>query len=202
MSVSMPEIIKAEASHANQLGDILGDAFTNDPGFNWAIPRPSLYPAFFKLIAEQVYLPHSHVYIEKEGRGAALWLPPGVSANIPMSLTQLGLVARLVLAKGPGVISRMLEAQETMSKHHPKEPHYYLHAIGARQGCQGQGIGSALLKEVTRICDEEQMPAYLESSSPANTVLYLRHGFETMHTTPLGHGGPPLDFMLRTPRAD
>jgi GNAT superfamily N-acetyltransferase len=87
-----------------------------------------------------------------------------------------------------------------MWRRHPREPHYYLHAIGARRGNQGKGLGSALLKHVTRRCDEEAMPAYLESSSPLNIPLYQRHGFEVQAEEPIGEGGPPLAFMWREPR--
>ena len=88
-----------------------------------------------------------------------------------------------------------------MSRHHPKTPHYYLHAIGVRQDSQGLGLGSALLKHVTRRCDADGMPAYLESSSPRNVPLYQRHGFEVTHEEPIGEGGPPLAFMWREPQS-
>ena len=87
-----------------------------------------------------------------------------------------------------------------MGRRHPRVPHYYLHAIGALRDCQGQGLGSALLKHTTRRCDEEGMPAYLESSSPRNVPLYERHGFEVQAAEPLGEGGPPMFFMWREPR--
>ena len=107
---------------------------------------------------------------------------------------------RLVLHSGLSVLPRIRQAQDTMARHHPAEPHYYLHAIGVRRNCQGLGVGSALLKHVTRRCDAENMPAYLESSTPRNVPLYRRHGFEVIGEEPIGRGGPPLCFMWREPR--
>jgi ribosomal protein S18 acetylase RimI-like enzyme len=194
-------IATAEKNQGALLGDILGDAFTNDLCFNWVIPDRRLYPRFFRLLADRLYLPQQHCYLDKEGRGAAMWLPPGTSSALPLSAAQLLLVARLVLHSGVGILKNLQQAQEVMDRHHPREPHYYLHAIGARLASQGQGVGSALLKVGTRICDREQMPAYLESSSERNTALYQRHGFEVVAEEPIGKGGPPLYFMWRAPLA-
>jgi len=194
-------IVKAGRDDAALLGDILGDAFMHDPALNWVIPHTALYPAFFTMLSRQIYLRHSHCYLDARNRGAALWLPPGIDADIPMSPTQLGLILRLVTRRGPGVIKRLSQAQATLTKFHPETPHYYLHAIGARRRFQGLGVGSALLKAGTRVCDEAGMPAYLESSSLRNAELYMRHGFEVFAEAPVGEGGPPLRFMWREPRS-
>jgi ribosomal protein S18 acetylase RimI-like enzyme len=190
-------IVEATAEDGALLGEILGSAFTHDPAFNWVIPDRRLYPGFFQLLAERLYLRHSQVYLDAAHRGAAMWLPPGVSSQISPSLRQLWLVLRLMAHSGTGILKRLGEAQQVMDQHHPQQPHYYLHAIGARLENQGQGIGSALLKEVTRLCDQQQMPAYLESSSARNVELYQRHGFEVQAEQAIGKGGPPLFFMWR-----
>jgi len=182
------------------LGDILGDAFSQDPCMNWVIPHTGLYPAFFRLLASELYLDQELVHLDSQQRGAAMWLPPGVDHRVPTTATQLLLVLRLLLHSGPGILRHLQQAQEVMARRHPREPHYYLHAIGARQDSQGQGIGSALLKAGTRVCDEAGMPAYLESSSEKNNPLYERHGFEIVAEEPIGKGGPPLYFMWREPR--
>jgi GNAT superfamily N-acetyltransferase len=193
-------IIRAQAGDAERLGRILGDAFAHDPVMNWAIPRAELYPEFFRLMAETLFLPHRQVYLDDRDRGAAMWLPPGVQFDIPFSARQCLLLARLIVTRGLGVIKNLLQMQAIMAAQHPHEPHYYLQSIGARQDFQGRGIGSALLKEVTPLCDREQMPAYLESSSAKNVPLYKRHGFEVVHEQVLGKNGPTMWFMLRQPR--
>jgi GNAT superfamily N-acetyltransferase len=189
----------ADQTQAALLGEILADAFTNDPCFNWVIPDRRLYPRFFQMLAEKLYLPKGFCHLEGEARGAAMWLPPETSAAVPMCATQLLLVAKLVLHSGPGILRHLQQAQEVMERCHPREPHYYLHAIGARHANQGQGVGSSLLKEGTLICDREQMPAYLEASSESSARLYERHGFEIFAEEPIGLGGPPLYFMWRAP---
>jgi L-amino acid N-acyltransferase YncA len=48
-------------------------------------------------------------------------------------------------------------------------------------------------------CDRHHMPAYLESSNPANLSFYERHGFEVLGTIQVG-ASPPIFPMLRHPR--
>lgn len=198
--MQQPDIIKAVPADTSRVAAILADAFAEDPCMNWVIPHVGLYPNFYTLLAKRLYMAQDMVFMDSEGRAAAMWLPPGTSHSVPMGLTQLWLVLRLVLHSGKGVLPRLEQAQEVMSRRHPREPHYYLHAIGARRGNQGKGLGSALLKHVTLRCDEEATPAYLESSSPLNIPLYQRHGFEIQAEEPIGEGGPPLTFMWREPR--
>lgn len=195
-----PSIVKATAADIDAIADILADAFSEDPCMNWVIPHVALYPGFYTLLARRLYLDQDMVYMDTEQRAAAMWLPPGVAHRVPMGLDQLWLIVRLLLHSGTKVLPRLEQVQEVMTRRHPREPHFYLHAIGARQGSQGQGLGSALMKEVTRRCDEEAMPAYLESSSPLNVPLYQRHGFEIQDEEPIGEGGPVMTFMWREPR--
>ena len=193
-------IIPARSDQGALLADILADSFLYDPVMNWVIPNTRLYAGFFRTLAETLFLPHQHAYLEKNGNGAALWLPPGVSFEMPVTAGQVFMLLRLVLTRGPKVIPRLLAVQKTMEKYHPRQPHYYLQSVGARQASQGRGIGSALLKQVTPLCDRDQLPAYLESSSEKNLPLYERHGFEVFHRENIGGDGPPMWFMLRQPR--
>ena len=70
---------------------------------------------------------------------------------------------------------RLLGAVE---RAHLREPHYYLFAIGTDPAQQGRGVGAALMAPMLARCDAERMPAYLESSNPANLTFYRRHGFD------------------------
>jgi hypothetical protein len=48
-------------------------------------------------------------------------------------------------------------------------------------------------------CDQEHMPAYLESSTPANAAFYQRLGFEALGVIRVGDS-PPMVPMLRPAR--
>jgi ribosomal protein S18 acetylase RimI-like enzyme len=196
----LPFIRDGAEGDLETLVDTLSDSFANDPVLNWVIPRPQLYPEFFRLFIRDVYLPRGIVHLESSGRGAALWLPPEQRLEIPPRLSLLNMFIKLVLRKGPLPLWRIHQQGALFAKHHPKEPHYYLQFIGCRQRDQGQGVGAALLKQGTRICDKRGTPAYLESSNHLNVPLYQRHGFEVIHEQAVTRTGPKAWFMWREPR--
>lgn len=197
---SYPQILDATAHHREALIDLFSDSFANDPILNWVIPMPSLYPGFFRLIIEGVFEPKGIMHLEQQERGASLWLPPHEQFDMPLRLGLISMILKLVGRKGLAPLLRIQKQGEFFARHHPSEPHYYLQFIGARQRSQGQGVGSALLKHGTRLCDEQHMPAYLESSNSLNVPLYQRHGFEVQTEAKIPGGGPSVWFMWREPR--
>jgi GNAT superfamily N-acetyltransferase len=66
---------------------------------------------------------------------------------------------------------------------------------------QGRGFGAALLRPILERCDAEQVPAYLEASTPRNRALYERHGFKVVEECRYASDGPPMWRMWREPHA-
>jgi ribosomal protein S18 acetylase RimI-like enzyme len=195
-----PIIRDAAATDLDLLVDTLSDSFANDPMFKWVFPKTHLYPSFFRMLVKDVYLPRGFVHIEEQGRAAALWLPPEARFKIAPRLGLLKFGLKLIGEDGLRPVWRLQQQGSVFAKHHPREPHYYLQFIGCRHRDQGQGIGSALLKQGIRICDERGMPAYLECSNSRNVPLYERHGFEVRHQEAVGKNGPTAWFMWRESR--
>jgi GNAT superfamily N-acetyltransferase len=193
-------IRNGERNDLEALVATLSDSFAQDPVFNWVFPRAQLYPAFFRLLIKDVYLPRGIIHVEDQGRAAALWLPPEERFEIASRLGLLKFGFKLISRKGPRALWRIYQQGSLYHKHLPKEPHYYLQFIGCRQGEQGLGIGAALLKQGTDLCDEHNMPAYLESSNILNVPLYQRHGFEVRDEQLVSKNGPKVWFMWREPR--
>ncbi|TDG12940.1 GNAT family N-acetyltransferase [Seongchinamella unica] len=195
-----PEIIAATDRQEQTLVDVLAEAFSEDPVMNWVIPEPALYADFFTLLVRDLFLPRGIAHLDSGRQAAALWLPPGIKFDIAPSFSLLGLVLRLLLRKGPRPLLRIPQQERLFGRHIPVDPHYHLVFIGCRKSAQGQGLGSAMLKQGTRICDQQQMPAYLESSNELNVPLYQRHGFEVIAEESLPGGGPRVWFMWREAR--
>ena len=182
--------------------DILASAFTDDPVLDWMIGQPKVYGTLFRSEAEALYKHHGQVYINREQTGAAMWLPSGVSANAPLHWRMIHLAWQLSISGGLKSLKRGGLLIKLMSEHRPHEPHFYLHAIGANLENQGRGIGSALLKAGLGACDQQGMPAYLESSNKKNNPLYERYGFEVVADETLPDGGPTVYFMQRQARSE
>lgn len=197
---SPPIIRNANPADLDALVAALSDSFAQDPMLNWIFTRPALYPFFFHMLIKDVYLPRGIVHIEDQGRAAALWLPPEERLRVAPRLDLLRLGFRLITHDGLRPLWRMGQQGSVFSRHLPSEPHYYLQFIGCRHSDQGRGIGAALLKQGTRICDEHGMPAYLECSNVRNLPLYERHGFEVRDAQAVARHGPTAWFMWREAR--
>ncbi|GAB3274992.1 GNAT family N-acetyltransferase [Parahaliea aestuarii] len=200
VDAGMPVIESASEGQLDALVATLSDAFEHDPILNWIFPDHRVYPDLFRLILRDSGLPRGMVQLEREGRGAALWLPPNIPFELPPGIALLKLVLRCLWRMGPGPLRRLQQQAGLFARHKPAEPHFHLQFIGARQRDQGQGVGAALLKAGLRACDIQHMPAYLECSNPRNLPLYQRHGFETGAEADLPNGGPHVWFMWREAR--
>jgi len=159
-----------------QAVNILARAFSKDPIMNWMFQGNDDLTAFFR-ITLPVFTPHQLSYIHSQGLGAATWLGPDQKLNWPFSLANIVTALKFAGLKGTW---RFLQAGLKTEKHHPSEPHYYLFAVGALPECTGQGVGTALMKPVLAMCDEQGVPAYLENSRRDNLPFYEGHGFHVM----------------------
>jgi len=187
---------RAEASDLRGVVEILGDAFEDDPVMRW-VTRKASYPRYAFALTLPVSLPYGLTHIASDGTGAVSWLPPRVELDSPISA---GVVWKGLTQYGPGSLLRALSTLSLIREHHPKEEHYYLFAIGTLRSSRGRGVGSALIRQGLARCDDEQKPAYLESSNADNLPFYRRHGFEVIDEVRLPRKGPAMYLMWRVPR--
>ena len=171
-------------------------AFAEDPTVRWCWPDPQQYvevmPGFVRAFAGASFAQQSAMQTA-DFAGAALWLPPGSHPDEEA----MGAIMEQTIS--PRIIDDMMQLLERAAALHPEEPHWYLPLIGVDPAHRGNGHGVALLAHTLQQCDREGTAAYLESSSPRNISLYLRHGFEILDTIQVG-SSPQFTPMLRKPR--
>jgi GNAT superfamily N-acetyltransferase len=167
-------------------------AFTADPVVRWKYPDPAqflaLFPKFVRAFGGAAFERQTARFVEGY-RGVALWLPPGIE------LDHAAIEASLPAGREAEIVAVF----EKLAPHHPNEAHWYLPLIGVDPSHQRKGYGAALLEDVLRLCDQDHLAAYLESTNSANIPLYQRHGFELQGTIQVG-SSPPLFPMLRRAR--
>ncbi|AYF78064.1 N-acetyltransferase [Nocardia yunnanensis] len=195
----------AQLSDVPEVARVLGIAFCDDPIVEWLIrddaTRGRRAAALFAAQARHHFVPLGGVEVACNAAGsivgAALWAPPGRwhadDADSLRQLPQLVWAFRHRLIVAARLADRMMTA-------HPREPHWYLAVIGTLPGVRGQGYGQALLRSRLDRCDAYGVPAYLESSKPANVPYYERFGFDVTGTLDVTGGGPPLWPMWRPSR--
>lgn len=169
----------ATAADAESIVATLTGAFDADPLWRWAFPDPDRrarqFETWFGLFVESA-LPNGWVWISGTGEATSVWTPPGkteLSAEAkakvePFLIGELGAHAEPVL--------QVMERFESASP--DDRSFYYLSFLGTHPEHRGRGIGMKLLEANLARVDAEGMPAYLESSNPANDARYERLGFE------------------------
>ena len=176
-------------------------AFHEDPTWSWAFPdanrRQDQYAVFWRfMIAGAMRYPW--VLMTDACETASVWIPPGGTEIAAEDEPQLEpLLEDLVGSRTAEVI----ELLERFDAAHPRdEPHYYLSLLGTHPAHAGHGLGMAMLAENLRRIDDEHMPAYLESSNPANNHRYERHGFAKDAQFYPPSSDVPVTTMWREPR--
>lgn len=81
-------------------------------------------------------------------------------------------------------------------------PHRYLEMLGVDPPKQRSGLGAALVRHGLRRADQDRLPAYVETETPANEAFDAKLGFRTVHHTaardePLG---VPTWCLVRDPQ--
>lgn len=199
LDIQLPEGVEAgQPQDWRRIGEIIAEAFSEDPVNLWIFRDPALMPKVFSSLARNVYLKRGICHLIGD-RGATMWSHSSANRELALMPT-LGLVGAMMGRGGYGAARRALAASDAMAREHPKAPHMYLFAIGTRKASRGKGLGKQLMAPVLEAADREGLPCYLENSNPANTGFYKSRGFEHVKFFEPGPGGPPLEAMWREPR--
>ena len=153
------------------ISDVIADSFSDDPVNKWVFGTRECMTEYYTLVAKKLYLSQGYGDIMLEENGGALWLPPGISKEIPL-YRSLDIAKSMITHNGVKSLMRGLAVDSTLAKAKPVEPHFYLFAIGVRPKAQGKGIGGRLMNQGLQRVDQASMPSYLESSKEINVPFY------------------------------
>jgi len=202
MAVSPALMLRpATSADVKNLASVMARAFYDDPPLQWLLPDPatrlSRENRIFSTIIRIESLRYGGVDVACEGEkilGCAIWLPPGrwhPGFRVQMQATPF---YALALAAAWG---RAAQYGRALDNAHPKEPHWYLKAVGVDPDWQRRGVGSLLLRSRLERCDQDGQPAYLEASKPDGIALYERFGFRRTGNVPMPEGAPAIAAMWR-----
>lgn len=184
-----------------EAGAVLGRAFLEDPLFGWMLRgthrEGRLVQVFSTFASSALRAPGARVLATPGRTAAAIWLPPGHWRG---GLPELARTAVPLGRALRGGVLRGLRLQAVVERHHLREPHWYLEALGAVPEARGTGVGARVVQPVLDVCDAARLPAYLESSNPRNWSFYERLGFVRGEPLPVPSGCPVVMPMRREPR--
>ena len=191
----------ATAADIDRAAETITLAFAIDPVWEVALRRPDgrvdhhqpYWRTFVAAAQEQ-----GNVWLLDAGAAVAVWIPPGGRELSDDALTELERFNEETL--GAVGAREIAELYERFEANHPAAPaHAYLSLLATHPDQRGRGIGQALLAASLGRWDELGMPAYLESTNPANDHRYERAGFRRLGTFRAVRDGAPITTMWRSP---
>jgi GNAT superfamily N-acetyltransferase len=192
----------ATAGDAEAVTETLALAFHEDPVWSWAFPdaerRLEQHRAVWGLLVE-AKIKEGGVWLTAGCEAAAVWVLPGHPELGPEDERRMEALVEGSTGEGA---ARVLDTFDRFDDAHPHErgEHHYLSLLGTHPAHRGKGAGMGLLAECLRRIDAERMPAFLESSNPANNRRYQGLGFAPCGEFGLGEDGPRVIQMWREPR--
>lgn len=195
----------ATSADVKKLAEVLARAFYDDPPLIWLLPDPATRLAritrMFATVIGIESLRYGGVDVVCDGEeiaGGAVWLPPGHWQPGFREKVQAAPHYARALAAAWRRVARYGRALDSAR---PKEPHWYLKAIGVDPAWQGHGVAGLLLRSRLQRCDKAGQPAYLEVSNSEAVPLYERYGFARTGDLDMPAGAPVLTAMWRAPAA-
>jgi GNAT superfamily N-acetyltransferase len=168
----------ATKADARSIVATLTGAFDADPLWRWAFPDPGRraeqFETWFGFFVESA-LPNGWVWISGSGEATSVWTPPGKSELSAEAKAKVQPFLAAELGAHSESVLQLMEQFEAVSP--SDQDFYYLSFLGTHPEHRGHGIGMSLLEANLAQVDAESMPAYLESSNPANNARYEQLGF-------------------------
>ena len=192
---------RATSDDVDLVTEIVTLAFKADPLWSHAMRRPgdgtAHHRAFWRLFVEGA-LRYPWTWLADDGAAASIWIPPGGTEIDEEQEGRLDALVDEYLAPIADDYRELIARFETARPR--DEPHYYLTLLATHPAHRGKGVGMRLLAHVLEIIDGEHMPAYLESTNPANDKRYQGVGFEPIGSFSYPGDGPVVTTMWRSAR--
>lgn len=195
------EILSVNPAASHRVGSTLARAFHDAPDYSYILSQhPDKTAAlawFFGSFASRLALRYGRLFATPDLAAAILTFAPGQLPS-PWAVLQAGLL-RFPLQFGWRGTLRALLLGSHMEKRRLQlapMPHWYIVAVGVVPELQGRGLGHALVSDILRRADQEQVPCYLEAFEDELVAHYQRRGFKVLKQEHLP-GGLHLRYLLR-----
>lgn len=182
-----------------KVAHLLTAAFLHNRSVNWIIKKGGQKEKQIKGLTEYALEESSRAngaWITEDEKGALLFTRPNQKSGkgLAAMLSSLKLALSVI---GLFRLPQVLRREKYVKNKHPKEDFIYLWFIGVDPGYQGHGVGSTILLELLALADLENLPVYLETSTPENLHFYKKHHFKVYHEWQDPKAGFPVWFLKR-----
>lgn len=179
----------ATPAHREKVIEILLASFADNPSANDAIKQDDKKAERLReliVYAVDTGYRRGGIYLSDDGNAAAIcYAPTDRGAPLRDTISLLRLIRRAI---GFGRVSYMLKKENEMKKRRSKVPMLYLFFLGTAPAKQGQGSGSALLRDLMELAARRELPLYLETSLDSNVQFYKKRGMEVYEVWEIREG--------------
>jgi ribosomal protein S18 acetylase RimI-like enzyme len=191
MSVSSspePPILELSSGDLPNVANLLAEAFQNDPLWLKYLPNPAtrgqLLRKFFRVFVTYA-LHYGKVMGIKDPhdpnllQAVLIWYPPGRGKVSSWGMIRSGILRLVFGPLGKFFIAgrHFFAHSDRLHELHAPPTHYYLSLLSVSPNCQGNGLAGKLMRSQLKLFASENIPAYLETSNPANVPIYQHLGF-------------------------
>jgi GNAT superfamily N-acetyltransferase len=180
----------ARPSEVDRVVETITLAFATDPIWGVALRGPDgrtdHHAEYWRLFVDGA-MRFDTVRVSDDLGACAVWLPPGEDELDAPGIEALDAFVDGVLA--PSAVAELHALFERFETSRAAQPeHAYLSLLATHPDHRGRGVGQTLLADDLAVWDAAGVPAYLESTNPANDHRYARAGFR-----PIGGFRPVAD---------
>ncbi len=134
-----------------------------------------------------------------EGAAVSVWIPPDGIELDGQEEAELDIALDAILGSDGAAAFHALVGRFE-ANHRRDVPHAYLSLLATRPDHRGRGIGMRLLADDLDRIDALHLPAWLESTNPANDARYRSVGFEPVGSFRTVDEERVITTMWRPPR--
>ncbi|KAJ6098996.1 hypothetical protein N7467_000531 [Penicillium canescens] len=192
----------------NSVAALNGRVFDTDPVITYMLldlsreERLAYLPTYWATLIKSA-LWNDALITEADGwKAASVLLPPGRYLDNAWSLLCAGFLDVLWRIGFPGFkrlwyeFSGMTDNAKRKGLHGQKR-YYYVFSLGTEHEHRGKGLAKAIMRDHQRTAQADNLPIWLEATTPSSRGLYLSMGFEEVEEIVLGKGKVATDASLQ-----
>ncbi|KAJ5280454.1 hypothetical protein N7478_005826 [Penicillium angulare] len=188
----------------NSVAQLNGRVFDTDPVVTYMLldmsqeERLAYLPTYWSTLVKSALL-NDAVITEADGwKAASVIIPPGRYVDNAWKLIYAGFLCVLWRIGFPGLkrlwteFSGMTDDAKKKGLRGQKR-YYYIFSLGTEHEHRGKGLAKLIMREHQDMAQAENVPIWLEATSPNSRNLYLSLGFQEIEKIILGKGKVDAD---------
>ncbi|KAJ5735982.1 Acyl-CoA N-acyltransferase [Penicillium malachiteum] len=177
-----------------------GHVFDTDPVVTYMLlemseeERLAYLPTYWSTLVKSALL-NDAIITEADGwKAASVLVPPGKYIDNAWKLLYAGFLSVLWRIGFSGLKERLWTEFSGMTDNakkkglHGQKLYYYIFSIGTEHEHRGKGLAKAIMRQHQKTARAEDVPIWLEATSPSSRDLYLSLGFQEIEEIILGKG--------------